>query len=162
VHATSERSIDTEKEKVGQKCAVSDNMTMRLQSSELSNLPCLSSTSSSNSEVELLPGHLASDSIGPGRMSRIYTTSAISIQFETLTDLDPTSSNVTSTRVTYTVQMLSTEELSEMKKCKTILIVDAEALQGEILYELDALNSFYIAARGLIVRITVVSAVTHS
>ena len=94
-------------------------------------------------------------------MSRIYTTSAISIQFETLTDLDPTSSNVTSTRVTYTVQMLSTEELSEMKKCKTILIVDAEALQVEILYELDALNSFYIAARGLIVRITVVSAVTH-
>ncbi len=62
-------------------------------------------------------------------MSRIYTTSAISIQFETPTDLDPTTSNVTSTRVTYTVQMLSTEELSEMKKCQTILIVDAEAFR---------------------------------
>ena len=106
---------------------------------------------------KLIQGQMLSRSIRVGHTSRLWTTGSLEFQIEYSTDLSLVMSSSPPRKVAYEIEWLTGNEADRLQGYRKPPIIDAESMDGEIPHELDDQNCLYIAARGSVLKIHLIT-----
>jgi len=128
--------------------------------SDLSSSLGSSSESTSCEDYALLQGQTLSKCIKADRSSPLYTAGPLEVQIEYSTGQDLSASNSHLSNLAYSLEWLTVDEAERALEQSPAFMFDAESLEGEISHKVDDLKTFYITARGSILKILLQSKIT--
>ena len=85
--------------------------------------------------------------------SPLYEAGLLEVQIEYSTGLSQSTPNSHPRNLSYSIEWLAVGEAERVLEQRASSIFSAESLEGEISHTLDDLNSFYITARGSVLKI---------
>jgi hypothetical protein len=121
--------------------------------SNLSSSRELSSDSKSVDNYALLRGQVLSKSVKVNHASPLYTAGPLEVQIEYSTGPSRIAPNSHPRNLSYSIEWLTVDEAERVLEQDASSIFTAESLEGEISYNVDDMNCFYITARGSALKI---------
>jgi hypothetical protein len=112
----------------------------------------LSSDSSVDNDT-LVQGRIMSKGVEANHASPLYEAGHLEVQIEYSTGLSQSTPNSHPRNLSYSIEWLAVGEAERVLEQRASSIFSAESLEGEISHTLDDLNSFYITARGSVLKI---------
>ncbi|KAF2685019.1 hypothetical protein K458DRAFT_486710 [Lentithecium fluviatile CBS 122367] len=103
---------------------------------------------------DLIQGVMLSRTIVSGSKSRLFSAGPLEVQIEYTVE-NAVVSHSASEELGYSIEWLTGEEVERLQEYRAASFVDAEALQDDILHELDDQNCLFIAARETAIKILV-------
>lgn len=103
---------------------------------------------------DFVQGVMLSSTIVGGTKSRLYAAGPLEVQIQYAVEKARISDGA-SKKLGYGIEWLTGEEAGRLQEHRAASFVDVEALQGEILHELDDQNCLFIAARKTAIKILV-------
>lgn len=123
-------------------------------------LSIISSNSAFDDNSELIQGRMLSRSVKVNQKTNLYNAGSLEIQLEYSTERSEMISNSTPRKLAYGIKWLTVEEMEMLQENQATSIIDAEAIYGEMSYEVDEMNCLYITGRGSTLKILLYPAIT--
>jgi hypothetical protein len=103
---------------------------------------------------------MLSRSVKVNQKTNLYNAGSLEIQLEYSTERSEMISNSTPRKLAYGIKWLTVEEMEMLQENQATSIIDAEAIYGEMSYEVDEMNCLYITGRGSTLKILLYPAIT--